>query len=106
MIPSLLLEPRLFKAEDHFRRSQLLGAITIVNNARSTTSFDLAEAALPNSSARASQSHVAQQEYNASHAALSYDNAADITHKGLAKGHTPSHVTKHKYNELIKQKLK
>ena len=67
--------------------------VRYVNNARGTTGFDLAEAVLPNSSARASQSDVAQKEYNANPAALSYVNAAENKHKGIAKGHSPSRVT-------------
>ena len=46
---------------------------------------------MPNSSTRATLSDVAQQEYNASHIALSYVNAAETKKaKGLLKGHTPS----------------
>ena len=60
---------------------------------RSTTGFDLTEAALPHSSARASRSDVAQQEYNASHVALGYVIVAEIKHQSPAKGHTPLQVT-------------
>ena len=66
-------------------------------NARGTTGFYLAEAVLPNPSARASQSDVAQQEYNVNRVAFSYVNATENKNKGIAGvgggGHTPSRVT-------------
>ena len=60
---------------------------------RGTPGFDLAGAAFPNSSARPVFSDVALQQHNAPRVALSYVNAAETRHKGLAKGHTPSRVT-------------
>ena len=53
---------------------------------QSATGFDLAEAALPNSSATASPSDVAQKKYKASHAVLGYVNATKPKAEGPRRG--------------------
>ena len=45
---------------------------------------------MPNSSARPVFYDVAQEQYSANHAALSYVNAAETKAKVPSKGHTPS----------------
>ena len=89
-----------YSQADHHRRSEVLKASAIVNNHAKYNSFVLAEGTLSKSSARASRSDVAEHEYNASHTALSYVNAAETSHAGLAKGHTRSRGTTHQDNEL------
>ena len=74
--------------------TQCLSEAIVVKVAKSSI-FYLAEAALLNSCRRLFFSYVAEQQHNASHVALSYVNAAEISHKGLVKGHTPSRVTTH-----------
>ena len=64
----------------------MLKAKAIVIHSAKYSSFDLAEAALLNSSARPVFSDVAQQPHNASHAALSYDNAAETNIRASRSG--------------------
>ena len=81
----------------------MLKAKAIIIHSAKYSSFNFAEAALRNSSARLVFSDVAQQQHNASHAAFSYVNAAETNIRASRRG-IPIRELPHKDNKLKKQK--